>query len=79
MKNIKIKLLIFSVSFTLDELSEHVLENTTVLVVSNFDIGVESDLDLEGFASACLNSEGLVDLEVTTVEIDIESFLSGKS
>jgi len=49
------------------------------LVVSNFDIGVESDLNLEGFTSACFHSEGLINLEVTTVEIDIECLMSVKS
>lgn len=36
-----------SVGFTLDELSEDVLEDTTVLVVGDFNVSVESDLDLE--------------------------------
>jgi len=64
-----------SVSFSLDKLSEDVLENTSVLVVSNFDISVKSDLNLEGFTSACFDSEGLVNLEITTVEVDIECFM----
>jgi hypothetical protein len=49
------------------------------LVVSNFDVGVESDLDLEGFTSACFHSEGLINLEVATVKIDIEGFMSIES
>jgi len=34
---------------------------------------------LEGFASACFHSEVLVDLEVATVEVDIEGLLSVES
>lgn len=36
-----------SVGFTLNKLSEDVLEDTTILEVSDFNVGVESNLDLE--------------------------------
>ena len=49
------------------------------MVVCNFDVCVESNLDLEGFASACFHSEVLVDLEVATVEVDIEGLVSVES
>lgn len=65
-----------SVSFSLDELSQDVLENTTVLEVSDFNIGIESDLNLEGLASAGGDVEDFVDLESTSLEINVESFLT---
>lgn len=36
-----------SVGFSLDELSQDILEDTTVLEVGDFDISVKSDLNLE--------------------------------
>jgi len=68
-----------SVSFSLDKLSEDVLEDTSVLIVSNFDISIKSDLNLEGFTSACFHSESLINLKVATVEVDIECFMSIES
>lgn len=44
--------------------------------VSDFDVGVESDLNLEGLASVGSDVENFVDLEVASLEINVEGFLT---
>jgi len=63
----------------LDELSKDVVEDTTVLVVGDFDISIKSDKSLEADTTAGLNFEFLTNLKVTTVEGDVESFSSLKT
>lgn len=63
-----------SVGFTLNKLSEDVLEDTTILEVSDFNVGVESNLDLEWLASVRANGEDFVNLKVATSKVNVEGF-----
>lgn len=68
-----------SVGLALDELSEDVLEDTTVLVVGDLNICVESGLDLEGLAGVSRYIENFVDLEVAFLQVDVEGFSTSQS
>jgi len=60
-------------------LAEHVVENTSVLEVSDLRVSVESADDFESFARACLYGHFLVNLEVSTLHINVEGFFAGQT
>jgi len=64
---------------SLHELSEHVVQDATVLIVGKLRLGVDADLDLELLAILGSDVESLADLQFATIGRDIEGLLSGKT
>jgi hypothetical protein len=54
------------------ELTEHVVENTTVLEVSDLGVSVKSALNSERLAALGLDVNILVNLKVATLHVDVE-------
>ena len=64
---------------SLHELSKDVVEDTTVLVVSELRLGIDSDLSLEFLSRASVNVNYLTDLEFAAISGNVEGLLSGEA
>ena len=58
------------------DLAKNVIEDTSVLEVSDLWIGIESANDAESFAGTGLDVNFLTDFEVSTLHIDVEGFFT---
>merc|ERR1719272_266308 len=67
-----------SQSFVL-ELAEHVLEDTTVLEVSDLWVSIESAGNSEALSAFSCNIDVLADLEVTTLHVNRELLITSKT
>jgi len=53
------------------------VQDSTVLEVSDFRVSVDSALNDEGFATVGGDLNVLVDLEVSTLDVNVELFVTG--
>jgi len=55
------------------------VENTSVLEVSNLGVGIKTALDSEFLTTVGCDMDILADLEVTTLQVDVELFTAVKA
>lgn len=62
-----------------DQLPEHVLQDTTVLKVLHLHIGVQPDLDVELLARVRLHPDDLVNLQVAVLQRNVEELFASQA
>lgn len=65
--------------FLVNEFSQDILKDTSMLEVFDLDVGVQPDLDLKLFSCVSLDLQNFTNLKVTTLQWDVQVFLACQS